>query len=59
LSNNIFVDGIDEEKDFKALLFEHLDELGRVLDSGKGFTGKVVDGILMFGQPILQNNAII
>lgn len=48
LSNGVFVDGVDKEQDFEALLLQDLEE-GRVLDGIEGFTGQVVDRLLDFG----------
>ena len=48
LSDGVFVNGVDEEEHFKALLLEDLKER-RVLGSGKRLSSEVVDGLLDFG----------
>ncbi len=48
LADGVFVDGVDKEENFEALLFGHFDE-GRVLGSNKRFTSKIVNRLLVFG----------
>lgn len=48
LSDGVFVNGVNEEQDFEALLLEDLEE-GRVTDSGERFTGEIVDRLLYLG----------
>ena len=48
LSSSVFVDRVDHEEDLEVLLLEDLEE-GRVSDLREGFSGEVVDVLLLFG----------
>jgi hypothetical protein len=61
LRDGVFIDGVNEQEDFKALLLEDFKEW-RVFDGGEGFTSEVVDGFLDFGHAsdvILQGGLLL
>lgn len=48
LSGGVLINGVNHEEDFEVFLLEDLEE-GRVANLGEGFSGEVVDVLLLFG----------